>query len=191
MLVADTLSLEGAVLTPASSGYEQARRLWNAAVDKRPALIARCASTDDVVASVAYARANGLELAVRGGGHSAAGHSMSDGGVTIDLSSMKEIHVDPATRTARVQPGVLLGELDRATQEYGLAVPAGTVSHTGVAGLTLGGGIGWLMRKHGLTIDQLLEVELVTADAEVARASAERIPISSGRCAAPARTSAS
>jgi len=173
MLLADTLSLEGSVLTPDSDTYEVARRIWNAAVDKRPALIAQCVTAADVSAAVRHARARGLELAIRGGGHSTAGHSVSDDGLMIDLSRMKRVLVDPDARSARVQPGVLLGELDRATQEHGLAVPAGTVSHTGVAGLTLGGGLGWLMRKHGLTIDSLLEVELVTADGEIVRASTD------------------
>jgi FAD/FMN-containing dehydrogenase len=165
------LDLEGEVLTPVAPTYDDARRIWNAAIDKHPALIAQCASAGDVAAAVSYARAAGMELAVRGGGHSTAGHSVSDGGMMVDLSPMKAIDVDADRRVATVQPGVLLGELDRATQEHGLAVPAGTISHTGVAGLTLGGGIGWLMRKHGLTIDSLLEVELVTAEGEIVRAS--------------------
>jgi FAD/FMN-containing dehydrogenase len=173
MLVTETLSLEGSVLTPDSPDYDKARRIWNAAIDKRPEVIARCLTPDDVVAAVRYATWRGLEIAIRGGGHSTAGHSVSEGGLMIDLSPMKRIDVDPERRVVRVEPGVLLRELDRATQEFGLAVPAGTVSHTGVAGLTLGGGIGWLMRKHGLTIDSLLEVELVTADGDLLRANAD------------------
>ena len=164
------------ILTPGDAGYDDARRLWNAAIDRRPALIVRARNAHDVSFAVSHAREHGLEIAVRGGGHSVAGHSVTEGGVMIDLSPMKRVAVDPATRTVRVDPGVLLGELDRATQEHGLAVPAGTVSHTGVAGLTLGGGIGWLMRKHGLTIDNLLEVELVTAEGEIVRASADEEP---------------
>jgi len=173
MFVTETLSLEGTVLRPDSQGYDSARRIWNAAIDKRPEVIARCLTPDDAVAAVRYATWCGLEIAIRGGGHSTAGHSVSEGGLMIDLSPMKQIDVDPECRVARVEPGVLLGELDRATQEFGLAVPAGTVSYTGVAGLTLGGGIGWLMRKHGLTIDSLLEVELVTADGDLLRANAD------------------
>jgi FAD/FMN-containing dehydrogenase len=164
------------VLSPGDAGYDDARRLWNAAIDRRPALIVRARNAADVTFGVRHARELDLELAVRGGGHSSAGHSVTEGGVMIDLSLMKRVAVDPAARTVRVDPGVLLGELDRATQEHGLAVPAGTVSHTGVAGLTLGGGIGWLMRKHGLTIDNLLEVELVTAEGEIVRASVNEEP---------------
>ena len=164
------------VLSAGDAGYDDARRLWNAAIDRRPALIARPRDARDVSWAVRHARESGLEIAVKGGGHSAAGHSVTDGGAMIDFSAMRRVHVDPATREVRVDPGVLLGELDRATQEHGLAVPAGTVSHTGVAGLTLGGGIGWLMRKHGLTIDNLLEVELVTAEGEIVRASRDAEP---------------
>src|SRR5213078_2213128 len=133
--------------------------------------IARCAGVADVIAAVRFGRATGMEAAVRGGGHSFPGVSTCDGGVVIDLSPMKGVRVDPEARTARVQPGVLLGELDRETQAFGLAVPAGIVTHTGVAGLTLGGGIGWLHRKLGLTIDQLLSVDLITAEGEFVKAS--------------------
>jgi FAD/FMN-containing dehydrogenase len=164
------------VLSPGDPGYDDTRRVWNGAIDRRPALIVRARNAEDVSWAVRHSREHSLEIAVRGGGHSAAGHSVTEGGVMIDLSPMKRVEVDPATRTVRVDPGVLLGELDRATQEHGLAVPAGTVSHTGVAGLTLGGGIGWLMRKHGLTIDNLLEVELVTAEGDVVRASDDDEP---------------
>jgi FAD/FMN-containing dehydrogenase len=164
------------ILSPGDPGYDDARRIWNGAIDKRPALIVRARNADDVSWAVRHARENDLEIAVRGGGHSVAGHSVTDGGVMIDLSPMKKVDVDPVARRARVEPGVLLGELDRETQEHGLAVPAGTVSHTGVAGLTLGGGIGWLMRKHGLTIDSLKAVELVIADGDLVRASEEEEP---------------
>jgi FAD/FMN-containing dehydrogenase len=164
------------VLLPGDPGYDDARRVFNGAIDRRPSLIVRARDVRDVVFGVRHAREHNLEIAVRGGGHSVAGHSVTESGVMIDLSPMKRVDVDPATRTARVEPGVLLGELDAATQEHGLAVPAGTVSNTGVAGLTLGGGIGWLMRKHGLTIDNLLAVELVTADGELVRASADEEP---------------
>src|ERR1043166_7221194 len=128
MLLADALSLEGTVLAPDSPGYDDARRIWNAAVDKRPDLIAPCATAADVSAAVRHARSRGLEIAIRGGGHSTAGHSVSEGGLMIDLSRMKRIAVDAESRSARVEPGVLLGELDGATQEHALAVPAGTVS---------------------------------------------------------------
>jgi FAD/FMN-containing dehydrogenase len=165
------LRLKGEVLYPDSPDYDSARRIWNAAIDRRPGLIARPRNAAEVAAAVLHARGAGLPLAIRGGGHSVAGHSVLDDGLMIDLSAMKRVEVDPKGRRARVEPGVLLGELDRATQEHGLAVPAGTISHTGVAGLTLGGGLGWLMRKHGLTIDNLLAVELVTADGSHLRAS--------------------
>jgi FAD/FMN-containing dehydrogenase len=172
MLVADQLTLTGTVLESASPGYDEARTIWNGAIDRRPAVIAQCLTADDVAVAVRFARANDLEISVRGGGHAASGHAVVDDGLMIDLSRMKRIDVDAGARVARVEPGVLLGELDGATQEHALAVPAGTVSHTGVAGLTLGGGVGWLQRKHGLTIDSLLEVELVTAAGELVRTSA-------------------
>src|SRR5207245_649399 len=152
------------------------RKIWNGSIDRYPALLARCAGVADVIAAVKFARGTDLPVAVRSGGHSFPGHSTCDDGIVIDLSSMKGIRVDPEARTARVQAGVLLGELDRETQAFGLAVPAGIVTHTGLTGLTLGGGIGWLMRKYGLTVDQLLSVELVTADARVLRARATQHP---------------
>jgi FAD/FMN-containing dehydrogenase len=155
----------GALLRPGEEGYEEARRVWNGAVDRRPALIARCAGADDAVEAVRFARDHDLPVSVRGGGHAVAGHAVVDGGLMIDLSLMKAVRVDPEAGTARAAGGVLLGELDRATQRLGLAVPSGIVSHTGIGGLTLGGGLGHLMRRHGLTVDNLLAVELVTADA--------------------------
>jgi FAD/FMN-containing dehydrogenase len=161
----------GELLRPDDADYEYARQVWNRSIDRFPNLIARCAGVADVIDSVNFARQNGLLVAVRGGGHSFPGHSVCDGGLVIDLSPMKGIRVDPEARTARAQAGVLLGELDRETQAFGLAVPAGIVTHTGLAGLTLGGGIGWLMRKYGLTIDQLLSVDLVTAEGELVKAS--------------------
>jgi FAD/FMN-containing dehydrogenase len=169
-------SFKGELIRPQDGSYDDQRKIWNASIDRRPALIARCADTADVGAALSFARRSGLPLAVRGGGHSFPGHSVCDGGVVIDLGPMKGIRVDPEARTATAQGGVLLGELDRETQAFGLAIPAGIVTHTGLAGLTLGGGIGWLMRKHGLTIDQLLSVELVTAEGEVVRASEEENP---------------
>jgi hypothetical protein len=166
-------SFRGHLIGPGSSSYEERRRVWNGSIDRRPALIARCSDPADVAAALAYGRRTGLPIAVRGGGHSFAGHSVCDDGVVIDLSQMKRIAVDPRSRTVDVQAGVVLGELDRATQTYGLAVPIGSVTHTGIAGLTLGGGIGWLMRRHGLTIDQLSRVRLITPDGQMVVASAE------------------
>jgi hypothetical protein len=161
----------GELLTPADPAYDKHRRVWNGSIDRFPAVIARCHRAADVIAAVRFARATGLPLAVRGGGHSFPGHSVCDDGIVIDLSAMKGVRVDPEARTARVQAGVLWGELDRQTQAFGLATTGGIVSHTGVAGLTVGGGIGWLHRKHGLTVDQLLSVHLVTAGGELIKAS--------------------
>lgn len=166
----------GALVAAGDAGYDEHRRVWNGSIDRYPALIARCAGVADVIAAVRFARRTGLEVAVRGGAHSFPGLSSCDGGLVVDLSLMKGIRVDPEARTARVQPGVLLGELDRETQAFGLAVPAGIVTHTGVAGLTLGGGIGWLQRKHGLTIDQLASVDLITAEGEFVKASERENP---------------
>jgi FAD/FMN-containing dehydrogenase len=153
--------------------YDEQRQIWNGSIQKRPALIARCAGVADVIAAVKFGRQTGLPVAVRSGGHSFPGLSVADDALMIDLSPMKGIRVDPEARTARVQAGVLLGELDRETQAFGLAVPSGIVTHTGVAGLTLGGGIGWIMRKHGLSVDQLNSVDLVTADGEFVKATAD------------------
>jgi FAD/FMN-containing dehydrogenase len=161
----------GELLSPQDHGYEDARKVWNGSVNRFPALIARCAGVADVIAAVKFAKDNGLLVAVRGGGHSFPGLSVCDGGLVIDLSLMKGIHVDPEARTVRAQAGVLLGELDRETQAFGFAVPSGIVTHTGLSGLALGGGINWLMRKYGLTIDQLISVDLVTAEGELVKAS--------------------
>jgi FAD/FMN-containing dehydrogenase len=150
--------------------------VWNGSIDRRPVLIARCADVADVISTIRTARETELELAVRSGGHSFPGLSVVDDGVLLDMSLMKEIQVAPAAGTARVQAGVLLGQMDRATQAFGMAVPTGAVTHTGVAGLTLGGGIGWLMRKHGLSIDQLRAVDLVTADGVQVHASPQHDP---------------
>jgi hypothetical protein len=156
----------GALLRPGEEGYDEARRVWNGAIDRRPALIARCAGADDVVEAVRFAREHDLPVSVRGGGHSVAGHGVCEAGLMIDLSLMKAVRVDPAARTARAAGGVLWRELDAATQQHGLATTGGIISHTGIGGLTLGGGLGHLMRKHGLTVDNLRSVDLVTADGE-------------------------
>jgi FAD/FMN-containing dehydrogenase len=166
----------GELLHPRDPGYEDARRVWNGSISRFPALIARCAGVADVITAVRFARDTGLLVAVRGGGHSFPGLSVCDGGLLIDLSPMKGIRVDPEARTVTAQAGVLLGELDRETQAFGLAVPSGIVTHTGLSGLTLGGGINWVMRKYGLTIDQLLSVDLITADGEFVKASAAENP---------------
>jgi FAD/FMN-containing dehydrogenase len=169
-------SFRGELVRPGDPSFDEHRRVWNGSIDRSPDLIARCAGVADVIAAVRFAKQADLVIAVRGGGHSFPGQSVCDGGMVIDLGLMKGIRVDPEARTARAQAGVLLGELDRETQAFGLAAPAGIVTHTGVAGLTLGGGIGWLMRKHGLTIDQLLAVDLVTADGEFVKASESENP---------------
>ena len=164
----------GTVIGPDEAGYDAARAIWNAMHDRRPALIARPQSVPDVVAAVRYARAEGLLIAVRGGGHSMPGHSVCDDGIVIDLRALSRVHVDPQARRATVGGGTLLGEVDRATQEHGLVLPAGVVSHTGAGGLTLGGGVGRLMRRFGLTIDSLLSAEVVSADGEILHASADQ-----------------
>jgi hypothetical protein len=161
---------------PDDPSYDERRAVWNGSIDRHPALIARCSSRDDVIAALRFAERTNLPLAVRGGGHSFPGQSVCDGGLVVDLGPMKGTRVDPEACTATAQAGVLLGELDQATQEHGLVVPAGIVTHTGLAGLTLGGGIGWVMRKHGLTVDQLLSAEVVTAGGEVVRASEDENP---------------
>lgn len=153
------------------NGYDSARRIWNGAIDRWPALIARCVGTADVSQAVAFARDNNLTLAVRGGGHSFSGQSVCENGLMIDLSRMRGIRVDPVARIARVEPGVLLGELDREAQFFGLATPAGTVSHTGAAGLTLGGGFGRIARRFGLACDNLQAADVITADGRYVRAS--------------------
>ena len=166
----------GALLRLGEEGYDEARRVWNGAIDRRPALIARCAGADDVTEAVRFAREQDVPVSVRGGGHAVAGHAACDGGLMIDLSLMKAIRVEPEARTVRAAGGVLWGELDRATQPFGLATTGGIISHTGIGGLTLGGGLGHLMRKHGLTVDNLRSVELVTADGERVHVDAETEP---------------
>ena len=165
-------TVDGPVLLPGDEGYDEARAVWNGDIDRRPAVIARCTGPDDVAAALRYAQDSGLEVAVRGGGHGYWGAAVPEGGVMIDLSLIHHVVVDPAARRVRVGGGASLGQLDAATQEHGLAVPAGTVSHTGVGGLTLGGGWGWLSRVHGFTIDNLESTEVVLADGRCVRASA-------------------
>lgn len=166
----------GDILAPGAPGYDDARRVWNAVFDRRPELVVRPTSVADVQAAVRFGREQDLEIAVRGGGHSAVGHSTTDGGLVIDLGRMNEVTVDPALRRATAGGGALLGTLDIAAQEQGLVCPVGVVGHTGVAGLTLGGGIGRLQRRFGLTIDSLRAVKLVTADGRLVRASADEEP---------------
>jgi len=168
--------LRGELVTAEDAGYDEARALWNAMIDRRPAMIARCAGTADVVHCLKLARENDLLFSVRGAGHNIAGKATCDGGLMIDLSGMRDVRVDPKTRTVRSGPGVTLGDLDHETQAFGLAVPTGINSTTGVAGLTLGGGFGWISRKHGLTVDNLLSADVVLADGTLVTASAKNEP---------------
>ena len=174
-LTLDTPRL-GQVLRPGDAGYDDARALWNGAIDRRPAFIVRCRHTDEVAAAVRFAARHALLLAVKGGGHSIPGWSVCEGGLMIDLSPMKQITVDAERRLASVEPGVLLREYDAATQAHGLASPGGEISHTGVAGLTLGGGIGWLSRRYGLACDNLVQAEVVLADGSVVIADDQQHP---------------
>jgi FAD/FMN-containing dehydrogenase len=164
--------LRGPLLRPGDDGYDAARRVWNGMIDRKPALIARCAGAADVVSAVNFGRTSRLLVSVRGGGHNVTGNAVCDGGLMIDLSPMKGIRVDPVERTVRAQAGVTWGELDHETQAFALATTGGQISTTGIAGLTLGGGLGWLMRKHGLAVDNLLSVDVVTADGRFCTASA-------------------
>jgi FAD/FMN-containing dehydrogenase len=165
--------LRGSLLTSADPGYDAARTIWNAMIDKRPGLIVRCAGAADVIHAVRFAAQHSALIAVKGAGHNIAGSAVCDGGLMLDLSPMKSVHVDPWNRTARVEPGVTLAEFDREAQAFGLATPLGINSTTGVAGLTLGGGFGWLSRSFGLSIDNLLSMDVVTAKGELVRASAD------------------
>jgi FAD/FMN-containing dehydrogenase len=166
-------SFTGVILAPGDVGYDAAREVHNGLIDKRPALIAGCRNTADVVAAVNAGREADLEISVRGGGHNVAGKAVTEGGLMIDLSPMKGIHVDPTRRTVRAQAGITVRELDRANGVFGLATPSGVVSSTGIAGLTLGGGLTWLMGRYGMAIDNLLSAEVVLASGDVVTASAD------------------
>src|SRR6266516_6929805 len=166
----------GEVLDPGNDGYSSARKVLNGLIDRYPALIVRCTDTSDVMRAVQFARSQNLPVAVRGGGHSSPGYSVCDDGIVIDLSQMRDISIDPVKGIARTQAGPSLGEFVSRTQEFGLATTTGTVAGTGLSGLTLGGGIGWLMGKYGLTIDNLLSVDIVTADGRLLKASATENP---------------
>jgi len=169
-------TVRGELVVAGEARYEETRRVWNGNVDRRPALAVRCTGSADVQQAVNFARSHGVLVSVRGGGHSAPGYGTNDGGLVIDLSPMKGIRVDPDARTVWAQGGVLWRELDHETQAFGLATTGGTVSNTGIAGLTLGGGLGWLMGKHGLTVDNLISADVVTADGQFRRASAKDNP---------------
>jgi FAD/FMN-containing dehydrogenase len=169
-------SLRGELLRPGDSGYDDARKVWNGMIDKRPALIARCTGVADIIDAVNFARTNELLVSVRGGGHNITGNAVCDGGLMIDLSRMQSVRVDPVKRTARAEAGLTWGEYNRETQAFGLASTGGVVSTTGIAGLTLGGGLGWLMGKHGLSCDNLLSADMVTADGQFLTASASEHP---------------
>ena len=168
--------VRGTVLDAEAPGYEEARRLYNAMIDRHPALIVRCLDVADARTALAFGRRQGLEIAVRSGGHNGAGLGSVDGGLVVDLSPMNGVRVDPDRRTATVDGGALVGDLDHATHTFGLAVPAGIISTTGVGGLTLGGGHGYLTRKHGLTIDNLLSADVVLADGSFVTAATSSLP---------------
>ncbi|MGE5764558.1 MAG: FAD-binding oxidoreductase, partial [Mycobacterium leprae] len=165
--------LRGRLVQPSDADYDEVRAVWNGMVDKRPGLIVRCAGVADVIAAVTFARDHDLLVAVRGGGHNVSGNAVCDGGLVIDLSPMRAVRVDPSGQTVRAEGGVTIGELDHETQAFGLAVPMGVVTATGIAGLTLGGGLGWLRRKYGLSCDNLRAADVVTADGRLVTASAD------------------
>src|SRR5215470_16846692 len=165
-------SFAGQILEPQDAGYDEARQIWNASFSKHPRIIARCAGVADAIAAVVFGRDNNLVTAIRGGGHNVGGRALCDDGLVIDLSRMRSVFVDAATRKVRVQGGATLGDMDRETHVFGLAVPCGIVPKTGIGGLTLGGGVGWLIRKYGMSIDNLLSAQVVTADGNILTASA-------------------
>jgi FAD/FMN-containing dehydrogenase len=172
-------SLRGELITPSDQDYDQKRKLWNGMIDKHPAMILRCTGAADVVSAVNFARNNRLLLSVRGGGHNVAGKALCDDGLVIDLSDMRSVRLDPTSRTVRAQGGARLGDIDHETTPFNLAAPIGLVSQTGIAGLCLHGGVGWLTRKYGLTLDNLISVDIVTADGQLRRASESSVPIRS------------
>ena len=182
-------ALRGALLQPADPGYREARSIWNGMVAKEPALIARVSGTSDVIACVNFARENGLPLSIRGGGHNIAGTALCDGGLTIDMSLRRGVRVDPDRGIARVEGGATWGDVDHESQPLGLVVPGGIVSNTGVAGFTLGGGFGWTSRKFGYAADNLISMDIVTADGSVAMPTRRRTPTCSGHCAVAAAIS--
>ena len=163
--------IKGSIIVPDDPGYEEARQVWNAMIDRRPAVIVQCAQADDVPSVIRFARENKLELSIRGAGHNIAGNALCDNGITIDFSRMKNVRVDTGKKRAYVEPGATLADLDAATQAHGLATPVGINSTTGIAGLTLGGGFGWLTRKYGMTVDNLVSVDMITAEGKKIRAS--------------------
>ena len=187
-----TQAIPGNFITPDDERYDEARRVWNGAIDRRPALIARCSSADDVAAALRLARERDLLVAVRGGGHGVAGQAVCDDGLVIDLSPMRRIAVDPRSADGARRGGASCGVSSTPPRRrHGLATVGGIVTHTGIAGLTLGGGIGWLMRKHGATVDNLLSADVVTPDGRRSRRASTSAPSCSGACAAAAATSAS
>ena len=167
-------SLRGQLIQPSDPDYEEARRVYNGMIDRRPRLVARCADAADVIAAVNFAQENGLVAAIRGGGHNVAGFGTVDDGIVIDLSGMRSVRVDPANRTVRAEGGCTWGDVDHASHAFGLAVPCGIISTTGVGGLTLGGGMGYLTRKYGLTVDNLISADVVTADGSLVTSSADQ-----------------
>ncbi len=169
-------ALRGQTVTETEAGYEEARTIWNGMVDRKPGLVVRALGTADICTAVNFARDNGLRMSIRAGGHQIAGLAVEDGTMMLDLSLMRSVHVDPAARTARIEPGATLGDVDRETQVHGLALPVGVNSTTGIAGLTLGGGFGWITRKYGMTIDNLVSADVVTADGTVLKASENENP---------------
>lgn len=182
--------IRGVVFRPGDDGYDEARQVWNGMIDRHPALIVRCAGTADVIACVNLAREEELPISIRGGGHNVAGSAVCDDGVVVDLTAMKGIEVDPGGQTVCARPGLLWGEFDRETQAFGLATTGGIVTHTGIAGLTLGGGIGWLMRRHGLTCDNLVAADVVLADVDSSVSVSAKTLTFSGALEAVAGTSA-
>ena len=173
-MAAKTLDIAGTVITPTDPEYDEARQIWNGAIDRRPALIVRCQEPADAATALRHARHHQLPVAIRGGGHNVSGSALADGGIVIDFSKMRRVEVDAQCKTARVAPGALWADFDAAAQAHGLATPAGIVTHTGVAGLTLGGGFGWLSRRWGLTVDNLLAVQILLADGSSVRAALDQ-----------------